>query len=551
MKTRIINRDRFTFPWMTLFYIIGIAFLTFFLVIPVFKLLTESVSTLFNSTRPLPRDFFPYMIKITWNTLKLAILTTLTTIIIATPLAFLIVKFKVKFANLWVGLLTIPLITPAFISSFATIILLGRSGVITMALRKIGIQLPSIYGLGGLVITQTLHTIPYALLIIISGLRTVPKHIEEAAQSMGTGTFKTQYSIVLPNIYPHILLGGLMVFLTSMGDIGGPLIIGGSYKVLSIEIYSNFISYLGDDRIPLIFSAWVLMIAFALLFFVNKLMKLTNVKNKFRVGIMEYDIPSVKRWGTFIVALITIVFLLPYVAIVINSFGTFWAYNWLPAKFTLNNYRQVLSDWLPIRNTMILIFSVTPIIVLLGIVFGNMFNSEKRLRWFNYFTLLPFVLPGVVIGISLIQTYSKASIFGMDLSSSVLLLIIALSVRRLPFVLKTIEAGFAKVDDKQEEAAFSLGASKFKAFTSVVFPQIRPAVFSAIVIGIVKVVTELSSALIIYPPGWQNMSLYIAYYVDEGFTARASAMAVLLMVIVGIGTAISNNLARKDALRYE
>ncbi len=48
------------------------------------------------------------------------------------------------------------------------------------------------------------------------------------------------------------------------------------------------------------------------------------------------------------------------------------------------------------------------------------------------------------------------------------------------------------------------------------------------------------------PPGWRNMSLYIAYYVEEGFLARASAMGILLIIIVGIGTMVSNALTKKE-----
>lgn len=108
---------------------------------------------------------------------------------------------------------------------------------------------------------------PYALLLIVTGLKTVPRHLEEASLSLGDGVLKTQFSIVLPYIAPHILMAALMVFLTSMGDVGGPLIIGGSYQVISTEIYNNFITYMGDERIPIIFGAWTLVLSFIMLFF--------------------------------------------------------------------------------------------------------------------------------------------------------------------------------------------------------------------------------------------------------------------------------------------
>lgn len=538
-------------PWLKILYILASGFVLMFLVYPVARLIFDSVKIFLNFTRPLPDGFFLYMMKVTSNTFVLATLSTIVSLIFALPLSFLIVKFSIRRPQVWLSLLTIPLITPGFISSFATIILLGKSGVITMALKLIGIQIPSIYGLHGLVITEALHAVPYALIILIGGLRTVPRYLEEAAQSMGASVMKTQTTIVLPYIVPHIIMAGLMVFLSSIGDVGGPLIIGGSYKVISLEIYSNFISFLGDDRIPLIFSAWIIILSFIMLAAVNRVMKLTNVKHKFKLGVMEYDFPRVKKYGTIILAFITFLFLLPYAAIFIHSIGTIWSYAWLPADFTLMNYKTVLSDYKPVFNTIFLISTITPIVVFLGVVLGYMFRNERSMKWLNYLTLLPFVLPGVVVGVGLLKGYATVRIFGVDLISSVVILIIAIAVRRMPFALKTIEAGYAKIDFSQKEAAFSLGASEFKSFVSVIFPQIKATVYSAFVIGIVKVVTELSASLIIFPPGWQNMSLYIAYYVEEGFVSRASAMAIILILLVGACTAVSNHLSRKDVMKYE
>jgi iron(III) transport system permease protein len=535
--------------WFFVAYAVVTVLLVAFLVVPIGKLFTGSFSIIADQTRPLPDGFFLYMLRVTWNTIRMAMTTTLLSVLIALPLAFMIVKLQIPSAGIFLALLSVPLITPAFISSFATIILLGNSGVITMFLELFGIDTKTIYGFRGLVLTQVLHAMPYALLLTISGLKTVPRHLEEASISLGHGVLKTQFSVVLPYIFPHILMAALMVFLTSMGDVGGPLIIGGSYKVISTEIYANFVTFMGDERIPIIFGAWTLTLSFILLFVVNKLMKLTEIKHKFRLGIMTYDNTAARRGGTVALVVLTLLFLAPYMAIVVQSFGTIWAYDWLPRAFTFDNYLTAFKDFHAIRNTVILLLTVTPIIIVGSVVFAQMFKNRRELAWINYLTLLPFTVPGVIIAVSLLQTYAGVSFGRHDLISSIWILIIAISVRRLPFVLKVIEAGFSKIDDTQREAAFSLGASEGKTFFSVILPQLKPAIYTALVIGMVKVVTELSSSLMLNPPGWRNMSLYIAYYVEEGFIARASAMGILLIIIVGIGTAISNTLQKKEAQR--
>lgn len=539
-------KKRLSFSWFTLAYALVTLFLVIFLVIPIIRLFAGSFSLIFSKGDPLPTGFFSYLLYVTGNTLKMAVLTTFFAVLIAIPLGFMIAKLQIPGSAVFLGLLSIPLITPAFISSFATIILLGNSGVITMFFELFSIQLPSIYGLRGLVITQVLHAMPYALLLIVTGLKTVPRHLEEASLSLGHGILKTQASIVLPYIAPHILMAALMVFLTSVGDVGGPLIIGGSYQVISTEIYNNFITYMGDERIPIIFGAWTLLLSFILLFFVNRLMKLTDVKHRFRLGQMTYSNPAARKGGFVALTLISLLFLAPYVAIVIQSFGTIWAYDWLPRAFTFKNYSTALGDFLPIRNTIILLLTVTPLLIVASIIFGHMFRNKKSMQWVSYLTLLPFTIPGVIIAVSLLKTYAGVSVGDVDFISSVYILIIAISIRRLPFVLKIIEAGFSKIDDSQQEAALSLGASEVKAFFSVILPQLKPAISMAVIIGMIKVVTELSSSLMLNPPGWRTMSLYIAYFVEEGFISRAAAMGVVLIIIVGIGTFISNSMKAKE-----
>jgi len=543
---RLFMKKVFTFSWFNLAYAIATLFLVVFLIVPIIRLFTGSFTMVFGSSEPLPAGFFSYLLRVTGNTLNMALMTTVIAVLIAVPLGFLIAKLQVPGAAVFLGALSVPLITPAFISSFATIILLGNSGVITMFFELFGIHLPSIYGLRGLVITQVLHAMPYALLLVITGLKTVPRHLEEASISLGNSALKTQFSIVLPYIAPHILMAALMVFLTSMGDVGGPLIIGGSYQVISTEIYNNFITYMGDERIPIIFGAWTLILSFLMLFIVSRLMKLTDVKHRFRIGQMTYDRPRARRLALVTLIVVSFIFLAPYIAIVIQSFGTIWAYDWLPKEFTTNNYVKALSDILPIRNTIILLLTVTPILIILSVIFAHMFKNRKMMRWVNYFTLMPFTIPGVIIAVSLLESYAGVSLGRRDLIASIYILIIAISIRRLPFVLKIIEAGFSKIDDSQQEAAFSLGATEVKAFFSVILPQLKPAISMAVIIGMIKVVTELSSSLMLNPPGWRTMSLYIAYFVEEGFISRAAAMGIVLIVIVGIGTAISNNMKERN-----
>ncbi len=526
------------------FYAISLAFIVVFLIFPLAILLKDSLSIILGINKPLPEGFLRYLLKVTANTLNLAFLTTFFSVIIGVPIAFLIVKFDVYLADLWSGLFTIPLISPAFISSFAVVILLGKNGLLSGPLSGIGIVLPSVYGLLGLVITETIHSIPYVILLTAAGLRTVPLHYEEAALSLGTSVFRIQYTIVLPYIYPHILMSALMVFLTSIGDLGTPLIIGGGYKVLSLEIYSNFVTYLADKRIPLIFGAWVIIISTAMVILTNYLLKLTNVKRKYYPEVKIYENRRVKLIGMIVTLFILVILLMPYVVILWSSFKVNLSNNFLFENLTLDNYRRIFKDLTPVKNTLILIVSVAPIALFLGVFLSDYMQRGKG-AYLNHIVLVPFILPGVIVGVSLIKSFFNIPFLKIGTTGLVLLMIVAITIRRLPFVIKTIETGLNNLDRSQEEQALALGAPELKAFLTIILPQVKPFIFTATIILLFKVVTELSASLTIYPPGWQNMSIYIAYYVEEGFIPRAAAMSIILIIIVEIGAIVANRFANK------
>jgi len=525
-------------------YLIAALYVIAFLLFPLGKVLVETVGYLFNAERPLPETLIPYMMRITWNSIRLALITTAICVALALPLAIAIAKLRPPFRAGWTVLLTLPFITPPFISSFAVIILFGRSGVLTRLMEMVGIPTFSIYGLNGLVLTQVLHLVPYALLLILAGLQTVPKHTEEAALSMGGTFFGTMRKIVIPYIYPHILAGAVLVFLSSIGDVGAPLLIGGNYRVLPVEIYSNFVSFLGDDRIPIIFSAWIILITVFMLFFVKRLLDKTEVKHKARRETYSYDIPWLRRTATVVLSLVTVFFMLPYVAILISSLGTVWSQNLLPNAFTWANYQRALSDTQPIMNSLFLVAVITPICLFLAVMLGHMQRSMPKLRWFDYFTLLPFVIPGVVLGVGIIRAYSGVTLFGIDFTASALVLIVAVSIRRLAHTMRVLTAGYARIDQSQEEASWSLGASNIRTFWRVVLPQMNATLLAAAVIAVTKVITELGATLLVYPPGWRTMAVYIFFYVSEGQIARGSAMGVILIVLVGIGTALANAISK-------
>jgi iron(III) transport system permease protein len=190
VKKQVYETPRTGFNWLIPIYVVATAFVVLFLVVPLGKVILETLGLIAGS-ESLPVDLLQYMMRITWNSVRLALLTTFVSLAVAIPVAIAVNKLRVPLGMGWTVLLTVPLITPPFISSFATILLLGRTGILTRFLNMLGVPSFSIYGLPGLVITQVLHLMPYSLLVIVAGLQSVPAHLEEAAHSLGESFWGT------------------------------------------------------------------------------------------------------------------------------------------------------------------------------------------------------------------------------------------------------------------------------------------------------------------------------------------------------------------------
>lgn len=523
-------------------HVLVAVYITAFLVIPLMSVLAESVWFVLGSGPPLPDGFFRHVLRITGNSLLLASLTAVAALGLALPLAIFLSKVDTPLRRLFSGLLVLPLITPPFISSFATVLLLGKTGVFTQMLERLGVGTFSIYGLGGLLLTHVMHFLPLAALTIAAGLRVIPSAVEEAAISLGGRPSSIIVRVILPYVAPHILMAFVLVFLSSFGDVGAPLLLGGNFGVLQLEIYTSFVSVTTDQRIPVILSGWTILISIVILQVVRTLMRRTEQMHTFS-GVSMLHRGRGLRWAGFAYCAIVIgTMLLPYVVIGMSSLSTIWGAGLLPDAFTLRNYAGLGAVLEPLKSSLILAAVATPVCVLLAVMLGDILHRfPRRAAALDYVALLPFVLPGVTIGIGLMKVYSGMQVFGLTipLAGTWMLLAVSYSVRRLPPVLRVMVAGYSRLDRGLEESSSSLGASQTRTFLRVTLPQLLPAMGVAMTIAFIRIISELGSTLVLYPPGWETLAVAIFQLADEGYIARASAVSVLLVFVTVVFIAVS------------
>ena len=147
---------------------------------------------------------------------------------------------------------------------------------------------------------------------------------------------------------------------------------------------------------------------------------------------------------------------------------------------------------------------------------------------------LPFALPTIVAGLTLLALYGPTSPVGINVAFSKASIVLALMFVTLPFVVRTVQPVLQELDTELEEAAHSLGASNWTTFRRVVLPNILPGILSGVALAFAKAVGEFGSLVIItgnIPFETEVSSVYIFGRIESGDSAAAAAVAVVLLAI--------------------
>lgn len=144
---------------------------------------------------------------------------------------------------------------------------------------------------------------------------------------------------------------------------------------------------------------------------------------------------------------------------------------------------------------------------------------------------LPFALPTIVAGLTLLTLYGPYSPVGIHLAFTRGAIVLALCFETLPFVVRTVQPVLLELDTEMEQAARSLGANQFTVFRRIVLPNLLPGILSGCVLGLARALGEIGSIVLIAGSTLhtQVASVLIYNLIEGGQTAQASAVAVVLL----------------------
>lgn len=471
----------------------------------------------------------PHRLMALWGSIQLGIFTATVSSFIGFIFAFLVERTGTKGKKFISTMGVMPIISPPFSLSLSVILLFGNNGLITNQL--LGLRNFSIYGLGGLVMVQTVGLFPIAFMTISSILKSIDSTMEEAALDLQATRLKTFLTVTLPLAVPGILSAWLLVFTASLSDFANPLLLGGAYRVLSVEA---FIEVTGRHNMGNGAALSLLLLLPALIaFFLQR----HWVSRKSVVTVTGKPSGRMIELTTKPVRIILTVFVGLCIVFILSLYGTIFAgcfvRNWgIDFSFTLENIPEALSRGRQaILNTFTLAAIATPIIgiIAMGAALIMVRQTFVGKRLLEALLMAPFAIPGTLLGISFVMAFNRPPLL---LIGTAAIIIINFVVRELPVGLETGSANLRQIDKSIEEAAQDLGADMSKVFTSVVLPIIRPSFLTAMSYGFVRSMTTVNAVIFLISARWNHLTVQIFSFADALQFGLASVLSSVLILIV-------------------
>lgn len=527
------------FNLWTVLTLILLALFLLFVIYPIGMLMTKSLFTGSGVDLSYFVRFFTkkyYWITLV-NSFKVTIMSTLVACLIGVPMAYLLRSVKVPGSELLNILIVISYLSPPFIGAYAWIQLLGRNGFLTRILNQLfHVKLPGIYGFAGIVLVFSLQSFPLIYMYVSGAMKNLDNSLNEAAESLGCNAFQRVTRVIFPLVMPSLLAGMLLVFMRVFSDFGTPMIIGEGYKTFPVMLYTQFMGEVGtNDGFAATMCVIVIVIAL-MFFFIQKFLGRRFTYSMTALKPMQAE--QATGWrrvcSYLFVYLITLVAALPQITVLITSFiGTING-SLFTGKFTLDNYRNILSkgNTAAIRNTYLFGLEAIVVVILCGILISYLSVRRKNALTgiLDVLTMFPYIIPGSVLGISFLYAFNGPPFF---LGGTAVIMIISLSIRRMPYTIRSSTAIIGQISPSIEEASISLGASQLKTFLKITIPMMLPGVLSGAIMSWITLISELSSSVILYTS--RTMTLTVAIYsevIRSNFGNAAAYSTILTLTSI-------------------
>jgi iron(III) transport system permease protein len=480
-----------------------------------------------------------------WASLWISLVTVGLAAAIGVPLAFLFERMEFPGRRVLGALVALPVVLPPLVGVIAFLFLYGESGFVARALQKFFSLEESPWRLSGPAAVLLVHAYSmyvYFYLFTRAGLARLDASVVEAAASLGASRARILRRITLPLLRPALTGAALLTFMTALASFSAPYVFGGGFRVMTTQIVASKLN--GDVAMAMVETVTLAAVALIGLFLLQSSERGRSVTGGGR------GIPPVRRrlersrWvATVLGWALAALLLLPHATLILVSFvprGT-WTVEILPPVLNLSNYASLLSEperLRPLVNSLWMAAAATAAALALGFTAARLAVRAKSRFGGLLETLLtiPWALPGTVFAVALSAAFSVHApwIGRFVLVGTAAILPLAYLVRSLPLTGRAAFAGFRQLDPALDEAAASLGASRWRRLVRVDVPLLAPALAAGASLAFITALGDFVVSIVLYTFETRPISIEILSSLRLQETGVAAAYGVVLAVLSAV-----------------
>jgi len=501
----------------------------------------------------------PYYLHTLWFTTWQAVISTLLTVGLALPGAYVFARYDFPGKSLVQALTTVPFVLPTIVVALAFTALLGPHGLLNLVLMGLlGLDRPPIdiqHTLAIILLAHVFYNYTLVLRIVGTYWANLDPRLGEAARMLGASRWRAFREVTLPLLIPAIGAAALLVFVFCFTSFGVILVLGGPrFATLEVEIYHQTIHYL---NLPLAAALSVVQILFTFALMAAYTHLQTHLTLPLELRPRQVTQRRPRGWRARLVTggnvgLMLVLLVTPLAALIERSLT-------LKGGVSLAFYRQLFYNprgsafYVPpvaaVRNSVGYALATVGLSVTMGLMAAAVLNNRgsgssarsprprglRLRRLLDPVFMLPLGTSAVTLGLGYIVALDEPP---LNLRTSPLLVVLAHTLVALPFVVRSVLPALRSIHPHLREAAALLGASPWRVWREVDLPIVARAVLVGAVFAFTVSMGEFGATSLIARPERPTMPIAIYRFLGRPGVAnygQALAMSTLLMLVCTLG----------------
>lgn len=475
----------------------------------------------------------PYNQKILLFTFKQALVSTVCSLLLGLPGAWILGRFEFRGKLMLKSVCAIPFVLPPILVVLGFVIFYGNSGflnrILMAAFRLERPPLRLLYSFEAIILAHSFYNFPVAMNLIGTSWARLDPSCAQAARTLGAGRARTFLRITLPSLLPSILSSAMLIFLFCFTSFAVVLVLGGGprFTTIEVEIYNKArrAADIGGAAALSLASAAVCL---AVLLLNTALQRRAAAER--RVGSSLAPLRRLRGPAKAFVLVYCVLLLLfvaaPQVSIVVRSLWASASRSG-PRHLSLDLYRQIFQggSWRAALNSLAIGLAASLLAVGLGTPLC-LWIQRRGKTVLETLCMLPMAISTVIIGLGYLVV--RRLLGG---GRAFLLVVLAHLVITLPFVVRTIMPVWRALPENLAKASRTLGAGALRTLAAVELPLLRPAILTAMCFAFAISSGEMNATLVLSSNTIETIPLAIYRMINSYNFQGACALGTILIAV--------------------